>query len=546
MVEFNGDIIADQIRMANNFYVPEIKIIKDIMITGDLTGSNIGLIIGDKKLVYKGKLALSGDSDIEVLVSEEDCGHIVVSSGSELYISGNFALTVITPENINIKNVVNKAYPIFIKETNDVKINLPNIMDRRAFHLYVRDQRLGWSYDPETNSITATDITLGMLTGVMSKAPYLIEPFMNVEQDSSADNLLRLISRVNTQEAQKIVAKLLPVNTTPSAMSNVIASVQEIIRTIPSAVLPTIAKRLERLSHDFQAASSGITAGDETPETKYGVWASPLYGEAIQKAMENNIGYKGKYYGGTAGIDTMLNDKLTLGIAASVIKTSLKHQGNKSGDKTKAIMSMLSIYGLQELSNNWFVQGVGAFGLTRVKNRESRNILNTVQTANGKYTSTSYNMELVGGYNYQHSDSCVISPMAGLKYGIIKDGKYKESGTTFQNLSIGKKSTSRLDAILGAKALMTTQINNLLLTPEIHFFVNRKLHGKPTKMDARLDGLPGSIASAPLKPTQTYFNSGVSVSLGYNNSVEYGAGYDAVFAKKYLSHQGTLKIRASF
>ena len=47
------------------------------------------------------------------------------------------------------------------------------------------------------------------------------------------------------------------------------------------------------------------------------------------------------------------------------------------------------------------------------------------------------------------------------------------------------------------------------------------------------------------KPAKTFINLGTSLTLKYN-MMEYGIGYDANIAKKYLGHQGTLKVRANF
>ena len=47
------------------------------------------------------------------------------------------------------------------------------------------------------------------------------------------------------------------------------------------------------------------------------------------------------------------------------------------------------------------------------------------------------------------------------------------------------------------------------------------------------------------KAAKTSYNVGVSVS-AKAGAMEYGAGYDAYLANKYVGHQGTLKVRVNF
>lgn len=237
---------------------------------------------------------------------------------------------------------------------------------------------------------------------------------------------------------------------------------------------------------------------------------------------------------------------MIIGAAFTVANTEMKHRNFKSGDKTKISSMMFSIYGMQQITDNWFAHGVATFGSNEVKNAEKRVAsLTTYDTVNGKYNSASFNGEAMFGYNVL-TDQVTFTPMAGLRYSRVNDGGYKEAGsTTGQNLEVNTKASNKLEAVAGVRiAGGTFASNGMTLTPEIHGFVNHDLIAKNPKQTLGLAGTNG-LAVKSNKPVKTTFNLGLGVNAEYG-MMEYGAGYDAEIATKRLGHQGTLKIRVNF
>ena len=292
------------------------------------------------------------------------------------------------------------------------------------------------------------------------------------------------------------------------------------------------------------AETTGVSAGDDA--NRYGVWLSPFFNKSVQKARKGAAGYAATSAGASFGFDTKANDDLIIGAALSLLNTHVKHKDLKSGDKTKIDSLMFSVYGMQQITNNWFAQALVTFGSNRVSTNEKRRTGDAIsQQAAGKYTSMSFSGEALVGYNYV-MEQVSITPMGGLRLTRVNDGGYKESGTTNQNLTISKKASNKAELILGAKvAGGAFDLNGLSVTPEIHGFVNQDLIAKSAKIDMRLENgtlLPDSRTG---KPNRTVFNAGVGLNATYN-SMEYGLGYDAHMANKFVAHQGTLKVRVNF
>ena len=184
---------------------------------------------------------------------------------------------------------------------------------------------------------------------------------------------------------------------------------------------------------------AAIAAGDED-NIGTGIWVVPFYGKATQKSRNNGAsGYKSKSQGGIIGFDYALSDSVIVGAAYTRADSKLRHQDYKIGDKTKAISDIYSIYGLYNCeTSNFFVEAIGSYGRSRIKNYEKRKVSIGDQTAIGKFSNTSYSGELLGGYNYLISNLTAITLMIGTCYATFKNNSYTEVGTTFQNLSVRK------------------------------------------------------------------------------------------------------------
>ena len=321
------------------------------------------------------------------------------------------------------------------------------------------------------------------------------------------------------------------------------SSIATRIDTLSSFSAPSPASDIRVSSED----SLGVAAGDDELSARYGIWTTPFYSQSRQKQRSNSPGYKSKSGGGTVGFDCLVNDNLALGAAFTGIHTKLDHKNKKIGDTTKIESTLFSMYGIQQLSNNYFIQGIASFGSSRVRNYEKRIIdLTTDQTALGKYNSTTYSMEMLGGYRYLiPNTNSVLTPMAGLRYAKFNDAGYVETGTNKRNFIVSKKSMDKVTGIIGARASFSSQINNVLLMPEIHGFINHDFKNKNPKVEARLDGAKALMPSATSKSQKAFFNVGTSLTVKYN-MMEYGVAYDANLAKKYIGHQGSLKVRVNF
>jgi len=397
----------------------------------------------------------------------------------------------------------------------------------------------------QTNNVRAgatADFTkLGATQRELDMLGVITDP--GVSGDAFAlQGLLKALKDEDTTGAKgiELVDRLDPLQTATTAISNDLQTAVDGISNRISSVAAPMA--LELTSNDN--AISGVSAG-EGDNAKYGAWGNPFYSQSTQKSRKGIAGYKAKAFGATVGFDTMANDTMTVGAAVTAMKTDVKHKNAKTGDKTKADTFMFSIYGLQQVTDNWFVQGVASFGTSKIKNTEKRVVVGGYQSASAKYDSMNYGGEVLAGYNYKVNETMILTPMFGVNYNRFNDTGYKETGTVNQNLFVSKKSFDKFEAVLGGRAAMSTEMNGVTVTPEVHAFVRHDLRGKGARLDARLNGALNAFPPKSTKPNRTMFNVGLGVN-ARNGMMQYGIGYDAHIANKYVGHLGSIKVRVNF
>ncbi|QQV75559.1 Outer membrane protein B [Rickettsia tillamookensis] len=296
-----------------------------------------------------------------------------------------------------------------------------------------------------------------------------------------------------------------------------------------------------------------VSSGDEAVDNvAYGIWAKPFYTDAHQSKKGGLAGYKAKTTGVVIGLDTLANDNLMIGAAIGITKTDIKHQDYKKGDKTDINGFSFSLYGAQQLVENFFAQGSAIFSLNQVKNKSQRYFFDANGTMNkqiaaGNYDNMTFGGNLMVGYDYNAMQGVLVTPMAGLSYLKSSDENYKETGTTVANKQVNSKFSDRTDLIVGAKvAGGTMNITDLAVYPEAHAFVVHKVNGRLSKTQSQLDGQVTPFISQPDRTAKTSYNLGLSASIRPDAKMEYGIGYDAQIASKYTAHQGTLKVRVNF
>jgi len=544
-ISVNDNIYAGTIALGDgNTY----SVGTNLTVNGAMTGKDVTLNLNRSALTLEGAdSTLTGAFNLSTTISKDlNAGNIKLNSKLNLPGVTSSKITIDVKDLADLPGTAGRVITLVDVGTTGELVGLtalPNVITVNSSTKFV-EYVAGFGANKKNIVLSGTNVAKAKTAKYADKLKF---------DATVKDALVALADENNTGDALSLTSDLGRLATDEAKYADAAQRAVTPISTVSQAVSELTTQVIEGISsrmHSFaapvpvaQVAYVGVAAGDES--ARYGAWGNPFYAQATQKARKGISGFKSKSTGGTIGFDTMANDTLTIGAAVTIAKTDVKHKNIKIGDKTKADTLMFSIYGMQNVTDNWFVQGIASFGSSKIKNTEKNITSAGNQTATGKYDSMSYGLEALGGYNYKVSEAAIVTPIIGLGYTKMNDTGYKQTGTTFRNYTASKKSGDKFEGILGARASFATDMNGVAVTPELHGFVRQTISSKNPKVNLTLDGMAKPLPTKAAKAAKTFFNLGLGVT-AKSGMMEYGAGYDAHLANKYVGHAGTLKVRVNF
>ncbi|MFP3011905.1 MAG: outer membrane protein OmpB [Rickettsia sp.] len=543
--------------------------------TYDLGVLNSNVILGGGTTAINGEIDLltntltfaSGTStwgsntsiETTLTVANGNIGHIVIAENAQVNATTTGTTTINVQDNANANFSGTQTYTLIQGGARfNGTLGAPNfaVTGSNRFVDYGLIRAANQDY-----VITRTNDAAKVVTNDIANSPFAGAPgvgqnvttFVNSTNTAVYNNLL--LAKNSADSANFVVAIT---TDTSAAVTNAQLDVAKDIQAQLGNRLGTLRylgtpETAEMAGPEAGAIPAAVAAGDEAVDNvAYGIWAKPFYTDAHQSKKGGLAGYKAKTTGVVIGLDTLANDNLMIGAAIGITKTDIKHQDYKKGDKTDVNGFSFSLYGAQQLVENFFAQGSAIFSLNQVKNKSQRYFFDVngkmnKQIAAGNYDNMTFGGNLMVGYDYNAMQGVLVTPMAGLSYLKSSDENYKETGTTVANKQVNSKFSDRTDLIVGAKvAGGTMNITDLAVYPEAHAFVVHKVNGRLSKTQSQLDGQVTPFISQPDRTAKTSYNVGLSASIRPDAKMEYGIGYDFNAASKYTAHQGTLKVRVNF
>lgn len=267
-----------------------------------------------------------------------------------------------------------------------------------------------------------------------------------------------------------------------------------------------------------------------------------------------SVAIRQKGHSNTIGFDGLICDNILLGSAYTNAYTSIRPKDQNIGNVDKVRTNMFSLYGAYNIPNyNWYLDGTVSYAESFVRGKKirylavARDVLGS-EVASSKYKSRLYSGSISLGYNHHIGNDAYVTPSIGAMGSLIRDRGYTESGTSFQNLTVGKKHYNKLSGNAGLRTYQNIYVDNnvggVIVTPEAYGFVNYNIKNKVPAIDARLAGIDERLPTISHRSNRVDYNLGLGVTIK-QNMMEYGINYDASLAKKYQGHSGSLKVRVN-
>ncbi len=539
-ITFAGNIISGPIHGSNTTMT---------LNSYELTLNNGGRLEGD--VVLKVKLAGDGNDStkyghINVKGGELDLSstnstqiEIIDSTGAEIgvvykIIEGN------TKYNINSRpEIINKSSPLILwsyfdaggvqsEDAQNISV-VPEILLVPKFNL-PGAKALATSIANKSRNSMVTEESVFALMDLDKNTGPAHQFALGVTSDSNGQENANLIERTISRGHTSTPAKT-------NASQAVISSAGRFITQRVDAVMaPSL----------IPQETIGVASGDDTSSAKeIGVWITGFAGKGCQKLISNS-GYKSKIAGGMVGVDVGLSDNLLVGLMLARVDTIVSYNGINQGDSTKIPTWLGSLYTAYEFGNNFFIRGALDYGYSNISNKDITsdargNILSTISS---KYRSNSISGEVYSGYRYNLNRSCTLTPSIGVMHIYTTDNAYTETGAGAGNKSFNKKSYHSTLGLMGVGFSRSYNNTNLGATiiPEIHMNGAIKLSGKDPITVSRLNGQEAASFVSKYEAPKSSYKAGSSVTLK-KGMVDFCVGYDADISKKYLGHQGYLKVK---
>ena len=424
--------------------------------------------------------------------------------------------------------------------------------------------------DPAQNKTITTETPEEQQTKAANEAIYQVagREISNIDKNiKTKEDIVQFVAKVTTQQArdlspntQKVIYTIAEDDKTAevrkkehTATAHFTKAQKEASQLVVQSVISETTARIANISLNSQpnfisnlASNITGTAAGDSHKIEKGVWISGMLAKNTQKENKNHSAYNAKIYGGTIGADAQVTEHTLIGAFYSNITSAFTFKGAAKGSKLDAKSHVFGIYGDTAFTDNLSAQMILAYGQTTIDNRRK----DGTNTAISKFKNAVYSGDLNLTYNKYLANNVSIIPTMGIRYSYFADEAYKESKAGLNNLSYGKKSSSNLEAMFGAKLIWQKQVlSNLILVPSIKASVHQVLSEQSSKVKTTLawgeEYFSSDIVKKDKKADKTRFNIGAGLLAKIDN-VDLSMDYSLSIRKQYTGHQGSVKIRINF
>lgn len=544
-----------------NVYANTINVENGSTLVVDAPIVNFGKIsaVADLKLDLKKNTAvlingaeLTGDVRLGVTVSGNNAGSLDVRGGNFDLSSANTVTFDITEDGAP---VTNRSFQVLKRSGGHITRGpLPTVENKTHPTIIWDYQNQDAFGDTGAIFLKSTYVpTVAASIAEKAKNPSLIPDISQIDLDSDKENivlpqvvaatdLMGAVLAYAPEQAKEVAHRQKP---KPGASTAATTAATGATKSVLGARINGVSPNVGASTPDVEV--EGISSGDEASSTKLGAWAVAFGSRGVQQKNGDEQGYRSRVYGGSIGMDAALSEHAILGIALTYADVSITHRDLNEGDRTKAPTIIGSIYGLYDFGNNWFTKGVVSYGDSKITHKDQRPVANPTTVvsyvvATSKFHSKIITTEFGGGYRYVINDTYTFTPSLVMQYNNTDDGEYTETGVAAPQ-TIDKKAQHKWSGIIGGELAMRHVTGNKVIAPEVHAYIDHKFSGKNPKTVSRFSGSAESLVGK-YESSKTAYNIGTGIKVS-SGAVECGVGYDATIAKKYLGHQGSVKVRVN-
>jgi outer membrane autotransporter protein len=325
----------------------------------------------------------------------------------------------------------------------------------------------------------------------------------------------------------------------PSPMAVAVSSTQSNVSASAGAVDMAIAS-LRSPQAGIENGIYGVAAGGNSSSAR--VWIQPFASNAKQGAKNAIAGFTSKTAGAAVGIDTTLDNNLTLGSAVSFASTNTK--GKDAGNSKNKVETISGTLYANYDTPDYFVDLSGVYGHNDYK---TSRVVTGLGVGEGDFKGHHVGAELGAGVKIQ-KEGFRITPKASVSFLSMHTKKYDETGLGVLGMShaSNKRNASTVKALVDIARPISLQSGGALV-PSIHVGAGVDLKNDAATSTVAYQGAPAnSFKTTGIKPSKSMVLGGANVAYQMNNASSLSVNYEFEGRSKFKSNAGYLRFKLAF
>lgn len=286
----------------------------------------------------------------------------------------------------------------------------------------------------------------------------------------------------------------------------------------------------------------GVPAGDEVGRG-FTAWIKPFGQTHTQNANEGVNGFTASAYGVVAGADTMVMPNVRVGGALGLSNTNFNFNGTQSGSTASDMLFQAGVYG-SYFSGNFFLDGIGAFGLHWYNTKDLISAFGLTRNAN--YNGVQFSTKITGGYDWKSASGVVVTPTITFEEIHLSSDSHQTSGGGLFDLNISSQQVDVMQARIGGRvAYPMPQTSGWTFTPEVHAYYVRNLILTRVATSAAFT-LGGAFTVSGPQRDPDLANIGLGVTILQKGPFALTARYDYTWGQTSTDNQFFLRAKTEF
>ncbi|AIK96463.1 autotransporter outer membrane beta-barrel domain-containing protein [Candidatus Odyssella acanthamoebae] len=257
-------------------------------------------------------------------------------------------------------------------------------------------------------------------------------------------------------------------------------------------------------------------------------------------------GVKSRLTDTSAGVDTLVTEKLRMGATVGYGKTTYHlRQGYGKG---KINSYRVGLYSVWEFVKDWYANASAFYGYHDFKGKR------TLTLTGVKYTNsqTHHGYHMGGmtevGRDFAVTKEITITPYGGFGGLYFKEGGYVEKAEGLNpSLTVHKHNNSFIQAKTGVQASRVFNVRgmHLYIYGKMGYIYKKNLHNSQG-IKASFTGYAGNFQVFVRDKAQNMMNPGIGGSILLANNISLTGNYNAELSSKLRIHQATLNLTYMF